>query len=132
THGGQIRLIKDGSLLTTPFASLNSVLSIVGGTGSDERGLIGLAFHPDFDLSGAPGFGKFYTYTSETTNGTADFTHPEFSPTAAGSIGYQNVLREWSTTPTSDTLTNTSSRVLFRVNKSGGQSNHNGGGLYFV
>src|SRR2546426_630933 len=34
-HGGQIRLIKNGSLVTTPFASLNSVLSFVGGSGSD-------------------------------------------------------------------------------------------------
>src|SRR5256885_4386946 len=51
THGGQIRLIKNGSLVSTPFASLNSALSLVGGSGSDERGLIGMAFHPDFDLS---------------------------------------------------------------------------------
>src|SRR5690242_3588874 len=28
THGGQIRLIKNGSLVSTPFASLNSVLSL--------------------------------------------------------------------------------------------------------
>ena len=42
THGGQIRLIKNGSLVSTPFASLNSALSLVGGSGSDERGLIGL------------------------------------------------------------------------------------------
>jgi glucose/arabinose dehydrogenase len=128
THGGQIRLIKNGSLLSTPFASLNSALSLVGGSGSDERGLIGLAFHPDFDTSGAAGFGKFYTYTSETTNGTADFSHPELGG-SGGAITYQNVLREWTTTPSSDTLTNTTSRVLFKVNKN--QTNHNGGGLEF-
>ena len=64
---------------------------------------------------------------------TATFTHPEFAPTGAGSIGYQNVLREWTTNPTSNTLTSTSSRVLFSVNKSGSsnETNHNGGGLVF-
>src|SRR5207247_9779443 len=102
TYGGQIRLIKNGSLVSTPYADGKSAVSslgitLQGGSGGEERGLIGLAFHPDFDASGAPGFGKFYTYTSESILGTADFTHPEFSPTGAGSIGYQNVLREWNT-----------------------------------
>jgi glucose/arabinose dehydrogenase len=140
THGGQIRLVDNGSLLSTPFADIKSILSsagitLQGGSGSDERGLLGLAFYPGFDTPGSPGFGKFYTYTSESipSGTTADFTHPEFAPTGAGSIGYQNVLREWTTTPTSNTLTNTTSRILFRVNKSGssGETNHNGGGLVF-
>jgi glucose/arabinose dehydrogenase len=138
THGGQIRLIKNNSLLPTPFADIKAALAaasitLQGGTGSDERGLIGMAFHPDFNVPGAAGNGKFFTYTSESIQGTATFTHPEFTPTGAGSIGYNNVLREWSTTPTSDTLTNLTSRVIFKVNKSGSSSetNHNGGGLKF-
>ncbi len=138
THGGQVRLIQNGSLLSTPFADIKSILSssgitLQGGSGSDERGLLGLAFHPDFDVPGDPGFGKFYTWTSESLSGTATFTSPEFALVGAGSIGYQNVLREWTTTPGSNTLTSTSSRVLFSVNKSGSSSetNHNGGGLKF-
>ena len=30
----------------------------------DERGFLGVAFHPEYQVPGAPGFGKFYTYTS--------------------------------------------------------------------
>src|SRR5262249_5280740 len=86
THGGQILLIKNNSLLSTPFADIKTALAaasitLIGGTGSDERGLIGMAFHPDFNTPGAAGNGKFYTYTSESIQGTATFTHPEFTPT---------------------------------------------------
>src|SRR4051812_15712185 len=129
THGGQIRLFKNGALLATPYIDVKSSLTaagitLQGGSASDERGLIGLTFHPDFNLAGAAGFGKFYTYTSESVVGTADFSHPELGGTG-GAIAYQNVLREWSTAnPTSDTLSSSPGRVLFRVNKN--QTNHNG------
>jgi len=133
THNGQIRLIKNGALISTAFADIKAALTaggitLQGGAGSDERGLVGLAFHPDFNVNGAAGFGKFYTFTSESVVGTADFTHPELGGTG-GTIAYQNAVREWSTTPTSDTLTSTSSRLLFRIDKN--QGNHNGGGLAF-
>jgi hypothetical protein len=38
----------------------------------DERGFLGVAFHPDYQVPGAPGFGKFYTYTSERPGTNAD------------------------------------------------------------
>src|SRR3954467_15518849 len=56
THGGQIRLIKNGALVSTAFADIKASLTglgitLQGGSGSDERGLIGLAFHPDFNVA---------------------------------------------------------------------------------
>src|SRR6478736_4677658 len=39
---GQIRIIKDGQLLPTPFADLGKLVTAGG-----EQGLLGLAFHPD-------------------------------------------------------------------------------------
>ena len=40
-QGGRLRVIKNGTLLSTPFVTLN--VSSVG-----ERGLLGVAFHPNF------------------------------------------------------------------------------------
>jgi glucose/arabinose dehydrogenase len=44
---GQIRIIKDGQLLPTPFADLSKLVTAGG-----EQGLLGLAFHPDFAKNG--------------------------------------------------------------------------------
>lgn len=44
-QGGQIRIIKHGELLATPFLSVNV-------TFSGEQGLLGLAFDPDFQKNG--------------------------------------------------------------------------------
>lgn len=40
---GQIRIVKDGALLATPFLDITSQVSTGG-----EQGLLGLAFHPGF------------------------------------------------------------------------------------
>lgn len=36
---------------------------------NDERGFLGLAFHPDFDKAGSAGFRTLYTYNSELIEG---------------------------------------------------------------
>ena len=48
-QGGLIRILEDGSLLGTPFLDISSGfgLATVG-----ERGLLGLAFHPDYGSNG--------------------------------------------------------------------------------
>ena len=51
----------------------------------DERGFLGVAFHPDYQLPGAPGFGKFYTYTSEEPGTNADLPPQD----------HFNVIVEW-------------------------------------
>lgn len=48
-QAGIIRIydMTSGNLLTTPFLNINSIVG--GGTsGADERGLLGMAFHPDY------------------------------------------------------------------------------------
>src|SRR6187397_1354742 len=42
-QGGQIRIVRDGQLLGDPFLNIGERLTAGG-----ERGLLGLAFHPDF------------------------------------------------------------------------------------
>ena len=54
---GAIRIVKDGSLLSTPFIDLSRSVSSGG-----EQGLLGLAFHPSYRTNG-----KLYvSYTDRT------------------------------------------------------------------
>ncbi|MEM8757792.1 MAG: PQQ-dependent sugar dehydrogenase [Planctomycetota bacterium] len=53
---GAIRIIEDGVLRSAPFLDIDS--RVTGGTsGQDERGLLGLAFSPDYETSG-----RFFVY----------------------------------------------------------------------
>jgi glucose/arabinose dehydrogenase len=45
--GGTIRIVKDGSLLPTPFLDISGQVSTGG-----EQGLLGLAFHPQYATNG--------------------------------------------------------------------------------
>ncbi|MEO1584669.1 MAG: PQQ-dependent sugar dehydrogenase [Planctomycetota bacterium] len=57
---GAIRVIENGVLLATPFLDIDA--SVFGGnSGQDERGLLGLAFDPDYETNGR--FFVNYTYT---------------------------------------------------------------------
>jgi glucose/arabinose dehydrogenase len=127
---GQIWLVNGGTLQAAPYLDATSV--VVGlNAGFDERGLLGLAFHPDFENEGLPGYGKFYTYTSEAVVSpeTADFTVPIDMGT---SFNNQAVVREWTVDPTLNQITgdpNTLSRELMRINDP--QFNHNAGMVAF-
>lgn len=55
---GQIRILKNGALLTRPFIDIDPLVPNI--TGNDERGLLGLAFPPDYDESG-----HFYLYYTD-------------------------------------------------------------------
>lgn len=96
----------------------------IGGPGTfDERGFLGIAFHPDYASNG-----KLYTWTSEPVNGNADFsTIPPLEL-----ADHQAVLLEWEVpdpgNPASIVLTSTV-RELLRIDEP--QFNHNGGGLEF-
>jgi len=46
-QGGQVRIVRDGRLLPTPFLDISDEI-----TSGGERGLLGLAFHPDFRDNG--------------------------------------------------------------------------------
>ena len=92
-------------------------LGVLGPNTFDERGFLGLAFHPDF-LSN----GLVYTYTSEPNNGPPTFptTLPVGTP-----ADHQNVVAEWRIVGGIAG----SRRELLRVDWP--QFNHNGGDLAF-
>ncbi len=48
--GGLIRIVESGELLATPFLDISSLILNLGG--NDERGLLGLAFAPNYATAG--------------------------------------------------------------------------------
>jgi glucose/arabinose dehydrogenase len=50
-QAGRIRIIRDGQLVQQPFLDITAQVTNLGGMG-DERGLLGLAFHPQYATNG--------------------------------------------------------------------------------
>ncbi|HSL18822.1 MAG TPA: PQQ-dependent sugar dehydrogenase [Methylomirabilota bacterium] len=96
----------------------------IGGPGSfDERGLLGVALHPDFADNGL-----LYLYTSEPVAGEADFS----TLPAGVEADHQSVVREWripSPCEAAAVVDRGSGRELLRIDQP--QFNHDGGTLTF-
>ncbi|TGK00498.1 sugar dehydrogenase [Leptospira selangorensis] len=104
-QGGKVRLIKDGTLLTSPFLDLGSEgLDLILFSG--ERGLLGLTFHPNYNSNGR--FWVNYTRKSDGATVVAEYARSSSDPNLANSG---------------------SGSVLFTVNQP--FTNHNGGMLAF-
>ncbi len=80
---GRIRVIKQGMLLSTPYLDITSLV-LYGG----ERGLLGLAFHPNYKQNGT-----FYVnYTRQTDGATViaryrvSATNPDLADSASATI----------------------------------------------
>ena len=91
----------------------------------NERGFQSFAFHPQFNQSGARGFGKFYTYLDTTNMMPApDFNTPGEKPT------HDTVLLEWTAkNPAAPTYDGGPPRELMRFRQP--FANHNAGHLSF-
>ena len=130
---GWVRVILNGAMKAKPFLDVSDRIVELGFFGSqdegdfDERGLLGLAFHPDYNAPNQPGYGKLYTYTSEPIEGLADFSVP-MPPGEA--INHQTVIAEWSVDANNADRVNASSRrELLRIDQP--QFNHDGGTIEF-
>ncbi|MEP6862068.1 MAG: PQQ-dependent sugar dehydrogenase [Deltaproteobacteria bacterium] len=67
-QSGEIRIIEDGQLKATPFVSLDNVVLAEAPPG--ERGLLGLAFHPNYACNGQ----FFVYYTTSNADVLARYT----------------------------------------------------------
>ncbi len=118
---GRIDVISNGSVLDTPFLDLSSRL-VAERDGFDERGLLGLAFHPNFGQVGAVGADKFYVYYSAPS--------PNEPGIPENPVDHQSVISEFSATSLgSNVATLGSERILMTFDQP--QFNHDGGELAF-
>lgn len=128
-QNGLLRAVENGSLLATPALDLRSRVSppLNPANANDERGFLGLAFHPGFNTPGSVGYGKLYTYTSEAIPvGTA----PTFAAPNGAVQNYQNVVTEWRiASGQAGVVDPASRREIVSFGKNAG--NHNGGTLAF-
>ncbi len=85
----RIKIIKNGSVLATPFLDIGAIAS-----GGGERGLLGMAFHPDYFTVGATGEGKFYV---NYTNNSGDTVVRQYSVSANADVAdagtFVNILQ---------------------------------------
>jgi len=100
-QGGRIRIFQNGSLLATPFLDIQSRV-----TSGGERGLLGIAFHPDYRNNRR----FFLNYTNNR-------------PTL------KTIISEYQTSPSNPNVALTTERVLLEINQP--FDNHNGGQLLF-
>jgi len=93
--------------------------------GGRERGFQSFALHPDFGRAGAPGYGRFYTWSDVTDNETP----AHFRPTGGGNT-HHTVLHEWVASDAgAATYDGSAPRELMRLEQPFG--NHNAGLIAF-
>jgi len=128
-QNGLIRIIKDGVLLAAPALDLQALVQppLNASNPNDERGLLGLAFHPGFTNPASPGYLTLYTYNSESISSNGPPTYP--LPDGATN-NYKNAINEWKISATNaDVIDPTSRREVISFGKNA--QNHNGGTCTF-
>lgn len=128
-QNGLVQILQNGSLLPTPAMDLRTLVSppLVTTNANDERGLLGLAFHPGFNNPASPGFGTLYTYNSQPIPVGTTVTYP--APNNA-TQGFKNVINEWKTTAADHYVVDPASqREIMSFGKNA--NNHNGGTIAF-
>jgi glucose/arabinose dehydrogenase len=106
-QGGRVRVIKDGNLLAQPFADISSKVDSRG-----ERGLLGIAFDPDFAQNN-------YVYAYYTLAATQQ------TPV------HNRIVRFTAATP-GDVAVADSEQLVMRLDDLSSATNHNGGAIHFA
>ena len=103
-QSGLIRIVKDGQLNATPFLDLTTVID----NSANEQGLLGLAFHPDYNNNGY----FFVNYTRDPVPG-GDLTSIARYQVSAGNPDVANPV----------------GTTILEIPQDAG--NHNGGDIHF-
>ena len=105
---GKIRVIKNGKLTAGPLLDLQGKLKKINDN-YDERGLLGIALHPQFGANK-----KFYVFYSAPSTQRSDHT---------------GVLAEYKLSAGTDPIDPNSGRIVLTIEEP--ESNHNGGCIQF-
>lgn len=109
-QGGKVKVIKNGSLLNVPFLDISKKLDGLN-IAYSEKGLLGIAFHPNYKNNG-----RFFVYYS------AKYSHPDYD--------HKSIIAEYRVSDTNpDAADINSEQILMEVPQP--ESNHNGGCLQF-
>ncbi len=127
-QNGLLRVLQNGSLLPGAAMDLSARVAppLVPGNPNDERGFLGLAFHPGFSTASSAGHRTLYTYTSELI---PVGTQPTWAAPNGAVQNYRNLVTEWKMDTATWQVDPTSRRELMSVGKNAG--NHNGGTIAF-
>jgi glucose/arabinose dehydrogenase len=106
---GIINIIENDDLLTDPFLDITEKVVTLN-QAYDERGLLGLTFHPDYENNG-----RFFVYYSAAKEGQG--------------IDHESILSEYSVSGDPNIADPNSEKIIFRVDQP--ESNHNGGQIEF-
>jgi glucose/arabinose dehydrogenase len=118
---GKIRVFQNGMLLPTPFLDLGAKL-VSERASFDERGLIGLAFHPGYGNAMSSGHRRLYVFYNAPS--------PNSPGTASNPVDSRTTIAEYLVSTTDPNIADPfSERVLLSFDKP--QFNHNGGQLEF-
>jgi len=120
-QAGQIRVIQNGVLLNTPFLDLSSKIPSLNSI-FDERGLLGLAFHPNYAQNG-----RFFVRYSVPRTGSP--SEPCNDPSGFIVGCHKERLSEFLVSGDPNVADPLSEKILFEVDKP--QFNHNGGHVAF-
>ena len=107
---GRIRIIKKGALVAAPFLDIKA--DVIKKDGYDERGLLGLAFHPNYAKNH-----KYYVYYSSRTD-------------KAPGVDHHSIVKEFTASAQNPDVTDMKSgKVVLEFAEP--ESNHNGGDIKF-
>ena len=106
---GKIFVIENGNLLKTPFLDLSAKLAKINPL-YDEKGLLGLVFHPDYKNNS-----RFFVYYS--------------APKSGPGIDHESILAEYHVSSDPNIADPASEQIILRFDEP--EMNHNGGKLAF-
>ncbi|MEF7613180.1 PQQ-dependent sugar dehydrogenase [Aquincola sp. MAHUQ-54] len=126
-QAGALRVLHNGALLAGPALDLQGLIgtSYNPASANDERGFLGLAFHPGYNDAASAGYRTLYTYSSSPLD-----TAPTYAAPNGATQGYKNVVNEWKMSAADPAVVDPGSRrevISFGKNA----NNHNGGTIAF-
>jgi glucose/arabinose dehydrogenase len=108
-QGGKVKIVKNGAINKVPFLDLSSRLDGLN-IAYSEKGLLGMAFHPEFKKNG-----RFFVYYSAPDN------LPKFD--------HKSIVAEYKVSLTDADKASTEETIIMEIFQP--ESNHNGGNLVF-